>query len=545
MNDFKVLKILDMFRKLFEKCNIDYPLMREVLYVKLLMDERRVVTIFSDTEMKKGNPFIRSLWLYALYGFIVLFFVFGNAYMLQMSIIFGVAMFILMTALIADFSTIILDVRDQAVMQTKPVDQRTIGVAKFMHILIYTVMLTGALTAVPILFMLFVHGVLFTILFVFMMLLLLLFSITFTSLVYIFVLKVFNGDRLKGMITSIQIIFAIGVIIGYQIIIRTYGVIDLEAAYLFKWWHIFLPPMWFAAPFELIMNKNGSQAVILLSLFSIVITAIAIFLYLKFMPTLQNQLHKLLETSSVQRDKKFSLENGWAKLLNRTRKTRTYFQFVYKIVDREREFKLKVYPSLGIGCVLPFLFLFSIVGDNSFEDIMISNLYLCIYFMQLFIGIAVYTFQFSGYFRGAWIFNMSEESVTYPLYEAVIKVFLVKLYLPMFLFVGIGYYFIFDKFHLIDLMVVFISGVIQALISFRLTMESAYPFSQPYDQLMDKENTIKAFLLMALTIPFALLHFLSTLIPFGLYLYFVLLFVGAVILWRLFLQAHSHRSLRL
>src|SRR5699024_11193816 len=108
MNDFKVLKILDMFRKLFEKCNIDYSLMREVLYVKLLMDERRVVTIFSDTEMKKGNPFIRSLWLYALYGFIVLFFVFGNAYMLQMSIIFDVVMFIFISALIADFSMIFL-----------------------------------------------------------------------------------------------------------------------------------------------------------------------------------------------------------------------------------------------------------------------------------------------------------------------------------------------------------------------------------------------------------------------------------------------------
>src|SRR5699024_9912753 len=99
MHDFIVLKILDMFRKPFEKYNIDYPLMREILYVKLLMDERREVTIFFDTEVKKGNSFIRSLWLYALYGFIVLFFVFGNAYMLQMSIIFGVAMFILMTAL--------------------------------------------------------------------------------------------------------------------------------------------------------------------------------------------------------------------------------------------------------------------------------------------------------------------------------------------------------------------------------------------------------------------------------------------------------------
>ena len=77
----------------------------------------------------------------------------------------------------------------------------------------------------------------------------LLFIIALTSLIYIFVLKLFSGEQLKSMINYIQIIFAIGIIIGYQIIIRAYGFIDLEATYLFEWWHLLLPPMWFCSTF--------------------------------------------------------------------------------------------------------------------------------------------------------------------------------------------------------------------------------------------------------------------------------------------------------
>src|SRR5690625_1980111 len=275
MHNFYVLKILDFFQLLFKKFKIDYPLLRNILAVKLLMDKRRIPTIFADVKEKNGNPFIKSLWIYALYGLILVYFVFGESYMLQMSIIFGVALFILMTALIADFSSVILDTRDQVIMGTKPIDQRTIGVAKFMHIFIYLTLLTGAFTIIPILFMLFVQGFVFTVLFVVMLVLFMFFIIALTSLVYIFVLKFFNGEQLRNVINYIQIIFAIGIIIGYQVIIRTYGYIDVHATYVFTWWHAILPPFWFAAPFELDINKTASTPIIVLSLTSFIITFIS------------------------------------------------------------------------------------------------------------------------------------------------------------------------------------------------------------------------------------------------------------------------------
>src|SRR5699024_11335593 len=114
---------------LLEKFQLDYPLLRYFLAVKLVMDQRRSSTLFEDADKKEGNPFFRSLWLYALYGIILIFFIYVEAYMLQMSIIFGVDLFILLTTLIADFSLVLLDTRDTEMLDTKPADPQTIAVA--------------------------------------------------------------------------------------------------------------------------------------------------------------------------------------------------------------------------------------------------------------------------------------------------------------------------------------------------------------------------------------------------------------------------------
>ena len=57
--------------------------------------------------------------------------------------------FIIMTTLIADFSSVLLDVRDRSILSTKPISAKTINAAKFMHIFIYLTYLTIAFTAIP------------------------------------------------------------------------------------------------------------------------------------------------------------------------------------------------------------------------------------------------------------------------------------------------------------------------------------------------------------------------------------------------------------
>jgi len=538
MNDFRLLKILDLLKPLFQKFSIDYTLLRSFLTVKLLIDERQVPTVFHDSKEQDGNPFYKSLWIYALYSLLLVYFLFGESYMLQMSILFGLALVILLTAFIADFSELILDTKDQTITATKPVDQRTIAVAKIIHSFIYFLFLTLAITIIPILVMLFVQGILFTLLFIFILILFTLFTYTATSLVYLAVLKVYQGSQLKHFITYAQIILAVTVMIGYQVMIRSYGLIDLNTAYVFEWWHVLFPPTWFAAPFELIINQNGSTPIILLSFGSLFATAILIVLFFRLLPSLENKLP--LEKKSTNKKERISLiEKAWGKALCKNEETRTFFQFVYRMVQRDRVFKLKVFPLLGIGLVLPFIFPFALIDSSSLEEIAAGSTYFYIYLLNLFIGIALYTFQFSSSSRGAWIF-VGNHKLSPPLFEAVMKVFLVKLYVPIFLLTGGSYYLFFHRFQLVDLVIVFVSAVIQGLLSYKFIMKSPFPFLLSYEQSTDNKRSLDAFLLILLAIPFALVHILVSLVPYGVYAYAILLLFLAIYLWRSFFEYKEH-----
>jgi hypothetical protein len=52
VKDFKYLKFLDIFKTLFIKIGVDYPIMRRILEIKLLLDSRRVATVLNNNNKK-------------------------------------------------------------------------------------------------------------------------------------------------------------------------------------------------------------------------------------------------------------------------------------------------------------------------------------------------------------------------------------------------------------------------------------------------------------------------------------------------------------
>src|SRR5699024_5366790 len=252
-------------------------------------------------------------------------------------------------------------------------------------------------------------------------------------------------------------------------------------------------------------------------------------------------IQKLQVYSNTSQEKSSFIERFWGTVLCHTEEDRVYFQFVYRMIRREREFKLKVYPALGIGVVLPFIFLFSLVGTVSQGELADSLSYLYMYVMHLFIGIALYTFQFSGSFKGAWLFKASGGEKTKPLYKAVLKVFWVKLYTPMFLVVATGYILLFSKMTLLDAAAVFLSAIVQALLSYWLLMKSDYPFALPFEKAQEAGSSVQALLLMLVVLPFALLHYLSTLVIFGSLFYLLVLLAGSVVLWKIAFPAQRSK----
>ncbi len=535
MKDFTILKFIDHFKGLFWKIGIDYPVLRTILQVKLTMDQRKLPTVFSQANQKKEKKedkyaYIKSLWLYAFMGLILIpLMAFGDNYLFQMSVSFGIILFLIMTSMISDFSGVLLDIRDKHILHTKPINRRTINTAKVLHIMIYLSQLTIAITLIPLVVSLLKQGTIFFLMTVVLLVLANLFIVVITALLYLAILRFFDGEKLKDMINYVQIGLSIVIMIGYQVVIRSFELVDLNIVYQVHWWHVFFVPMWFAAPYEWILNGNIETMIILLAALAIILPIVAIIIYGKLIPSFEKNLEKLTSQSKAKKSKVSKLGKILITLFIRSREEKAFYQFTGQMISQERDFKLKVYPSLGFSIVIPFLFLYSgtNLGDISFAT---SSSYLTIYFTMINIPTIIFMMRYSGKFKGAWIFTILPIADFSMYYKGALKAVMIKLYLPIYFLLSIVFLFLFGIRIIPDLLVVFISAFLYAVICYQL-LDKEVPFSMSFDSGANQQSWRLFLLLLPLPI-LAGIHYISISLPFGVYIYGILLFFVNLIVWK-------------
>lgn len=532
-SEFKSLKFIALFKGLFKRFGVDYEVMMMILQIKLTMDGRRVPTIFNESgKKKKGNQFLKSLWIYGLYGLLLLpFLLIGENYMFQMSLQFGLILFILMTSMIADFSSVLLDVRDKNILQTKPIDKKTITAAKTIHIMIYMSFVTGAFVALPVFVSLFQHGPLFSLIFLVEIVLIMLFVVVLTSLLYLFVLRYFDGERLKDIINYVQIVMTLGIVIGYQVLIRAFEFTSLDMSYTFSPWHFLIPPIWYAAPFEMLLNGNTSGYMIAFTALAVLVPFVAIFIYSRLMPSFERNLEKLLSDTKSRKAEHNLIDGFWSKILCRSREERIFFRFSARMMKKEREFKLKVFPNLGMALIFPFLFIFNELRIRDLSDISEGNMFLFIYFCNILIPGTIFMLKFSGSYKGGWIFKAAPLGNQTAPYSAALKVFLAKLYFPVFLVISAVYIVIFSVRILPDLVVVLLSAILQSLITYKMMKEEEFPYTRSFEFAQDA-GTARILLLTLIIGAFVGVHFMVRTIDYGIYIYMAVLLAAIFVGWR-------------
>ncbi len=533
MKDFQALKVLDRLEWLFKKANIDYILLRKILKIKLIMDKRRVPTIFNQSQAKKNkevNYFFRSLWLYAFMGLLLIpFILMEDNYIFQMSITFAIVMFIIMSTMISDFSSVLLDLRDKSILVTKPVSRKTINATKFVHISIYMFLLTASIVTIPSIVALIKHGAIFFIFFIFEIILVNLLIIVFTALLYFLFLKFFDGEQLKDLINYFQIMLSIVIMIGYQVVVRSFEFIDLKVAFYLKWWHFFIPPIWYSAPFELLLHGKFEMFLIIFTILAIIVPILFIILYIKLMPSFERNLQKLSEQSTRKKTQS-KLSLGLAKIICRDKEERTFYRFATLMMKNEREFKLKVYPSIGFSLVLPFIMLYNQFLNKSLKEIASSHLFLTIYFSMMIIPTVVLMLRYSGKYKGAWIYKTTPIQNTTTIYKGTLKAFLINLFLPFFFIISVIFGIIYRFQVLPHLIVIMLSSFVYTIISFKIIKKSL-PFSESFNTMQDEEG-MKLFPLFILIGFFLGIHYVSTLFHYGVYLYMIILIFVNSYIWR-------------
>ncbi|MGE7694945.1 hypothetical protein ACQKNC_12625 [Lysinibacillus sp. NPDC094177] len=535
MKDFKTLQLLDKIQFIFVKMGIDYEIMRKILHIKLTMDERKIPTLFNQSSKKNKEEqkygYIKSLWIYVLFGLMLIPFIgFGQNYLFQMSIAYAMIIFIIMTSLISDFSSVLLDVRDRSILSTKPISVRTINAAKFMHIFIYLTYLTIAFTAISLVVSLFNQGFLFFILTVLLLVLINIFIVVLTAILYIAILRFFDGEKLKDIINYVQIGLSLMLMIGYQVLIRSFELVDFDMVVTFHWWSIFLIPMWFAAPYELLLNGDSSLFTVVCSIFAVVMPIFSIWLYLKLIPTFERNLQKLLSTSKSKKEKNNKLKAFILKIICRTNEERAFYRFASLMMKQEREFKLKVYPSLGYSFVIPFIFMYSFSRSED-VDYSVSMSYLNIYFSMLIIPSAVLMLGYSGKYKAAWIYKVFPLKDYTDLKKGSLKAFLIKLYSPLYIVLSIIFCFIFGTRIIPDLLSVLVASCMYTVICY-IVIGSKIPFTKPYNEVGDAQSWKTLILLLPLGVLAGLHYFLTTHISYGAVIYLLVLVITNFVLWK-------------
>lgn len=536
MNDFRTLKVLDRFERVFTSFNIDYKSMRKILHVKLMMDGRRLPTIFSQNSPKKekddSNQYIKSLWIYVLFGLFMIPFLFiGENHLFQMSFFYGIFTFFVMTSMISDFSSVLLDIRDRNILFPKPVSKRTISTAKMVHVIIYLSFLTIAIVGIPLLVGLIKNGLVFFLVTVINITLINLFVVGLTALLYLAILLVFDGEKVKDIINYVQIFLSLAMMIGYQLLARSFAIVDLTISFEPQWWQALIFPMWYGAMMEMIMNGDFQPLYLLFSTLGITLPFLSIWVYIQFNPVFEESLQKLTYQGKAKEKRRSKLGQNLLKILCQSHEERTFFRFASLMMKNERDFKLKVYPSLGFSVVIPFIFIINdFEAGFNLEQLSSSKSYFSIYFSLIIIPTIMLLLKFSGKYKGSWIYRVSPLKQLGPLFSGTIKAFLIKLYLPVYLLIGVLFTVLFGVRILPDLIVVFSSACLYTVICFRI-IDKTLPFSESFDSNQTSNGALM-FGLMLIAGVIAGLHFICTLVPFGVYLYLVISIISLWLIWR-------------
>lgn len=535
MKDYNVLKFLDIFKRIFEKMGIDYQAMRRILAIKLLLDSRRVSTVLSNSKKPKEdrNNFIWSLGMYLLIGIILIpFIILGDNFLFQMNIIFGMIMFVLMTSLIGDFSSVLLDLRDKEIMLSKPINSRTLNMAKIIHIFIYIFMTTMVLAGPALIASFVKHGFFFFLLFLGEIILMDLFAIVITALIYMVVLRFFDGEKLKDIINYVQIGLTIVLTLGYQLVSRAFQFIDFDNIVIrHTWWKYLLPSIWFAAPFELFINNNLEKHLIIYSILALVIPLISIIIYIKLIPSFESNLQKL-NSAGEKKKNKGKFVNLVSKLVCRSTEERTFYRFATNMMKNERTFKLKVYPQLGFAFIFPFLMMLSFTYGSDRSNIFNSTSYFSIYFIGIMVPTLLSFLKFSGNYKGAWIYRTIPIKETKHIYKGTIKAAFINLITPVFILTSIVFIFIYKWGIINNIIITYLSFMLYTRIAF-IFVEKDLPFSRAFEVSEGGGSifyTIASFLVIG---ALAGAHFFISKSSYGLYIYLPILIIVNIVCWNI------------
>jgi ABC-2 type transport system permease protein len=495
-----MLRMVSALMPLLERTGVDTYQLYHILRIKLMMDDRRPSAMFSGRRKatatgKTSNPWVVSLVTVFIGGLVGLVLLAFKGALIAQTVYFAMFMVLMSMTLITDFTSVLLDVRDQYILLPRPVDDRTLAMSRILHISVYVFRLAllqglGGMVIIG-----FVDGLAAVPLFIVQLILATFFSILLVNVVYLILMHSVSPEKFKDIISYFQIAFSVVIFGCYYLLPRIIDFTSLVQIDLTKKvWAYFLPPVWIASLNEVLIHP--SRATLLTSLLAIIgitVPVAGLWLVAKVLAPGFNKRLAIAATSdgnttaptasTAVGNKKpgAPLVNTLANWLAPDPVENAGFRITWKLAARIREFKIKVYPALAY---VPIYFLyFGLNGKGSIDErldkIQSGSSYIFLVYLSTFVLSAILQhISYSEKFKPAWVYYALP--ITQPgkilsgMYKAVVTLY----YLPYCFIIGLVSVAIWGPKVINDIILASIVGMIYGMLM-ALFMVKGLPFSKP------------------------------------------------------------------
>jgi len=539
------LFLVRIFKKPVQWLGVDFEQFEVLLRTKLTIDFRSGSSAF-QTSGRKKQTFGMQFFIFTLFGLMMgLLSLSIKDLMMSLTIFFTLIMVMLAMTLISEFTTVLFDHRDNQILLPRPVSNRTLLLLRLVHIQFYMGYIalalslgTGVLVAVK------YKGIAVLIYFVAVGLSTWV-TLVSTTFVYLLISKIVDSERFKDIITYVQIVFAILIFTGYQLLPRLVGEDVIQNTGLsIHAWTFFYPPAWFAGLVKLSQVSIISASEFALSLIAVIVPVAGAILLVRFLSHgFENILGEGSSESSVPLKQKSKPGNVSERIINffcSSEIEKAGWRMAVSTTKRDRKFKQSVYPQFGMVLVVAIVILKPDLKNaaTSLQEAGGFSKYLFLIIFGFTGSTAVLQLPFTDTPEASWIYRSLPVKDTGHILTGAVKSMLMRFFAPLYLIVTIPAVWLWGL-QMIPQILLGGLGVVMLIIFTIVLQRMDLPFTQPREMQRKGSNSITSIISLILMALLTGLIYGTSLIPVwvtillcGLFAVFIFLLFSSVRRWK-------------
>jgi ABC-2 type transport system permease protein len=484
-----LLKFVGLLNPLLEKTGVNTAQLHEILRVKLLLDNRRPKASFRNRGGKTRSPIMANILVLLMGCFMCIVLFISPMPLTGQTLYFSIFMVMMALTLISDFSSVLLDNRDQFIISPRPVNDRTVAMARFLHIILY-ISRIALLQGLPgILIIYFIDGAPAIALFFLQVIQATLLSVLLVNMVYFILIRVVSPQKFKDIINYIQIGFSISIFAIYYLVPRLVGISVLRHVdMLSHQWTYLLPPVWIASLNEVIFHAGRANlTVTALATVGLIFPIIGIWFVAKVLAPGFNRKLAIIGTAdgnsvATKKQYKTDFRDKLANLIAPNAIENAGFKITWKLAARTREFKMKVFPVFAYVPIYFIYITFSGKGytlAEKYENIQNKPFYIfLIYMTTIVLSSILQNVSQSAKYKSAWVYYTLPIDQPGKILAGMYKAIIVIYFIPYCLIISIATLFIWGPSTLNDIILAFTVSTIYGMLM-ALFMVKGLPFSKP------------------------------------------------------------------